>query len=161
MKVGARLGGAPMMSAIPVGRGLNPNIQLTAVVMRMPSRRAPLILYAMSIPVTTMPKTNSRTPGDSTSPRATRVAGSPTITPADCSPMNAMNKPIPTLTASLRVIGISLTILFLTGSIESIRNITPSINTAASATCQLIPIPRTTVYAKNALSPMPGAKANG
>ena len=40
-------------------------------------------------------------------------------------------------------------------------NIIPSINTAHKANCQLYPIPKTTVYAKNALSPIPGASAIG
>ncbi len=39
--------------------------------------------------------------------------------------------------------------------------ITPSRNTAVRANCQECPIPMTTVYAKNAFRPMPGASANG
>ncbi len=34
-------------------------------------------------------------------------------------------------------------------------------NTAVSANCQLCPIPKTTVKAKKAFNPIPGASANG
>ena len=42
-----------------------------------------------------------------------------------------------------------------------IRKITPEMNTAPSACCQVKPMVPTTVKAKKALSPMPGAMAIG
>jgi hypothetical protein len=45
--------------------------------------------------------------------------------------------------------------------IEIRKKMTPEQNTAASACCQLYLWPSTTVNAKKALSPMPGASAMG
>ena len=67
---------------------------------------------------------------------------------AFCRPINAINRPIPTLTAAFKFFGIALKIASRTLVSERMINIIPSTNTAVSATSQLYPIPRTTVYAK-------------
>ena len=85
----------------------------------------------------------------------------PITTFAFWSPINAINRPMPTLTACFSVIGIALKIASRTLKHDKKIKITPSINTAASAICQEYPYWRTTVYAKYAFSPIPGASANG
>ena len=42
-----------------------------------------------------------------------------------------------------------------------VRNIKPDTNTIANASAGVYPEPSTTVYVKNALSPIPGASAIG
>ena len=76
-------------------------------------------------------------------------------------PMKVMKSPMPAETPILSVLGIELTTSSRTLVQVSTMKITPSTNTAASATCHGMPMPRTTVKAKKALSPMPGASANG
>ena len=63
--------------------------------------------------------------------------------------------------AFLSVSGITSTIFSRKLVIVSSMNMIPSRNTAVSANCHEYPITKQTVYAKNALSPMPGANANG
>ena len=72
-----------------------------------------------------------------------------------------INKPIPTDTATLSVLGIALNIASRTFVTESTIKTRPSTNTAVKACCQLYPIPNTTVYAKYALRPRPGARIKG
>ena len=80
--------------------------------------------------------------------------------------MNVMNSPIPALIPILRLFGIE----FMTASRMLVRvrtaNIAPSMKTAASAICHVtgapfIVIEATTLKAKNALRPIPGARATG
>ena len=75
--------------------------------------------------------------------------------------MKAIKSPIPTDIALFILRGILLTIASLTLKAVRIINIIPSIKTAVKAVCQLCPIPITTVYAKNAFNPIPGANAKG
>ena len=63
--------------------------------------------------------------------------------------------------ASLRFRGIELMMYSRILKIEIRKKITPEQNTAASACCQVYFMVNTTVKAKNALSPMPGASAIG
>ena len=84
-----------------------------------------------------------------------------TTRPAFCNPINAINKPIPTDTAFLRLSGIASKIASRTFVNESTIKIIPSINTANNATFHEYPISPQTVYAKYALSPRPADKANG
>ena len=84
-----------------------------------------------------------------------------TTTCAFCNPINAIKRPIPTETACLRFIGIALKIASRTFVRESTMKISPSTQTAASASCHVNPIPITTVYVKYAFSPIPGASTNG
>ena len=72
-----------------------------------------------------------------------------------------MNKPIPALTPFLSEDGIALNIASRTFVSESTINIRPSTNTARSATFHEYPIFAQTVPAIYALSPIPGASANG
>ena len=64
---------------------------------------------------------------------------------AFCSPINAMKRPIPTLTAAFRFMGIALKMASRTLVRDNTIKIRPSINTAVSAVSQLYPIPSTTV----------------
>ena len=72
-----------------------------------------------------------------------------------------MKNPIPTPMAYLRFNGIALTISSRARVSVSTTNSKPEMNTAASAPCHEMPIPTTTLYAKNAFNPIPGARANG
>ena len=85
----------------------------------------------------------------------------PITTFAFCNPINAINRPIPTDTAFFRLYGIASKIASRTLSSDNRIKIIPSTSTAASATFQEYPIWSTTVYAKYAFSPIPGASANG
>ena len=58
---------------------------------------------------------------------------------AFCSPMKAINNPIPALTADFRVMGMALKMASLTLVTESTMKIRPSANTASSAICQEYP----------------------
>ena len=75
--------------------------------------------------------------------------------------MKVMKMPIPAETPILSVFGIEFTTSSRTLVHVSRIKMIPSMNIAASATCQGIFIPSTTVKAKKALSPMPGASAKG
>ena len=81
--------------------------------------------------------------------------------------MIARNMPIPAPVAIFKSVGIELIINVLQPPITGIcgidiaRNSMPSTNTAARATCQDIPMPRTTANVKYAFNPIPGARANG
>ena len=81
--------------------------------------------------------------------------------PALARPIRQMNKPIPTETAIFRFSGIDLMIASRIPQNERIRNKTPSRRTAVKASCQEHPIPIHTVNVKNALRPIPGARATG
>src|SRR5207248_1047823 len=76
-------------------------------------------------------------------------------------PMKAMNRPIPTLIARLRPIGTAS----ITASRKRVRTstvmATPSRNTTVIAWGHVRPRPATSSNATTALSPMPGARANG
>ncbi len=72
-----------------------------------------------------------------------------------------MKRPIPAPIAFLRLAGIALTIASRRLVSVSITNIRPSIRIAVRANCQEWPRPKHTVNTKNALSPIPGARAKG
>ena len=63
--------------------------------------------------------------------------------------------------ANLTDLGMAFTMASRTLKIVSKIKITPSISTAVNANCQLYPIVNTTVKAKNAFKPIPGANAKG
>ena len=91
----------------------------------------------------------------------TSVASLATIKPLPLRPINAIKIPIPAVTACFILSGIELTTASRTlNSVKNI-NIIPSTNTAESAISQETPPFNTTVYAKNAFSPIPEARANG
>ena len=102
-----------------------------------------------------------RTSTDFRFPRPTSTASFFTMTPALWRPMKAMNRPIPVEMPILRDFGKPFTMVSLTLVRVSRMKRIPSMKMAARATCQEIPMPRTTPKAKNALSPMPGARAMG
>ena len=81
--------------------------------------------------------------------------------PAFARPMIAMKRPIPTATAFLRLSGIDLMIASRIPQRERRIKIIPSTRTAVKASCQVQPIPLTTVNVKKALRPIPGANATG
>ena len=58
---------------------------------------------------------------------------------------NAINRPIPTLTADFRFCGIALKIASRTFVRDRTMKMIPSAKTAARAYCQLYPMPSTTV----------------
>ena len=91
----------------------------------------------------------------------TSVAGSATTTPALRSPRNVSSSPIPPAAADLSDAGMASATRSRMGVADTSRNSTPAQNTMPSAVCQGTWCCRINVYAKNALSPMPGATANG
>src|SRR5699024_3866325 len=74
---------------------------------------------------------------------------------------NAGRETIQTLTAIFISIGMGLILYSRSPVNVSSTNITPEKRTPVKAVCHGIPIVSTTVKAKNAFSPMPGAKAMG
>jgi len=93
-------------------------------------------------------------------PAVTRVNLSSTMIPNLTSPINVMNRPMPTAIAEIKEGGIASTRRFLNPSNVSTRKKRPERKTAPRAVCQLIR-PDSISEAKNALSPMPGAMAIG
>ena len=139
-------------------------------VIRIPQRIFPFTSLSTRIAVINTPMIASRTqipasfivaPSTASSENSCTSVAPPTTIFAFCRPINAIKNPIPTDTAFFRFIGIELKIASLTLNTDSTMKIRPSTNTAARAACHGYPIPMTTVYAKYALSPIPGARANG
>ena len=95
------------------------------------------------------------------SPSVTSVAGLAVTIFASSSAMMPRNRPTPAEIASFKFLGIELMMYSRMRNIEIRKKITPEQNTAASACCQVNFIVSTTVKAKNALRPMPGASAIG
>lgn len=127
----------------------------------MPQRMAPLTLSWSRTAVMSRPTIATQAVGLPSEPRVTIVASFGTTIPAVRSPRNARNVPMPAVIASLRLMGIAMTIALRAPMTLRTTNSTPEMNTAPSAVCHGTPIPCTTVKEKNALSPMPGAWANG
>lgn len=94
-------------------------------------------------------------------PMATKVAGSSTTMPAFFMPRNARNAPIPEVIANFKLSGRACTMALRTPITDRTMNSTPERNTAPSAVSHGTPIWPTTVKAKNAFSPIPGAWAKG
>ena len=127
----------------------------------MPISIAPGTFFAYRKPVMASPIMANSAGPEVISPSKTKVASSFTTTPAFCRPIKAINSPMPAPTAYLRFNGIALTIASRIFVIVRSINIRPSMNTAVSANCQEYPMPRHTVYTKNAFNPIPGARPNG
>src|SRR5690625_2206693 len=87
----------------------------------------------------------------------TWVAGLPTTTPLLIMAIRPKNRPIPAAMAERNDLGMPAIIQVRAPLTVSKTKITPEINTAPSACCQVKPNAPTTVKAKNALRPMPGA----
>ena len=84
-----------------------------------------------------------------------------TTNPAVKKPMNAMNRPMPTLMARLRPTGTASSIASRNRVTTSTVMTSPSSTTMVIAWGQLSPRPATSSKATTALSPMPGASAKG
>ena len=139
-------------------------IRVAAII---PRRIEPFTFLACRIPMMTRPTSATSAPLIKTisapllhlekSTRLTSVAGLEMTIPAFFSPIIVINRPIPGVIAVLTASGIDLII----ASRRPIAVITmkkiPDINTITSACPYVYPIPSTTVYAKNAFNPMPGA----
>ena len=110
---------------------------------KIPQRIAPLTPFLFNTVIITNPIIVMITAGVN-SPKATIVASSATTSPEFTNPMNAINKPIPPVTANFIFLGIAFTTASRTLNNDSNINIIPSINTAVKATSHEIPIPKTT-----------------
>ena len=75
--------------------------------------------------------------------------------------MMAMNSPIPAVMDSFMDSGMPHIILFLRPDTVIAKNSAPDTKTMASPCSNVNPIPRQTGYARNALTPIPGARATG
>ena len=91
----------------------------------------------------------------------TSVDGSPTIRPAFLKPMKVSSSPIPAPAAARSAAGMASAICSRSGVADTTRNSTPAQNTMPRAVCHGTLLWITIVNAKNALSPIPGATANG
>ena len=94
-------------------------------------------------------------------PRPMRVASLATTMPALRKPRKARNAPMPAVIANFRPSGIARTMACRAPITLRITNSAPEMKTAPRAVCQGYPMAPTTVKAKKAFSPMPGAWANG
>ena len=159
MNIGESDGG---METIPSGIFATPSGIASAVTTTTPMRMPPFTRRASSVTMSSRPRMESSAGTLPLSlPRPRRTAGLSTMMPEPWRPMKVMKSPMPAETPILSVLGIELTTSSRTLVQVSTMKITPSTKTAASATCHGMPMPRTTVKAKKALSPMPGASANG
>ena len=140
---------------------------VSAVAEAMPQRIEPRTRRANSTAVTSRPVKNTIRSGDVKCAFSfTAVPGSLTIKPAFCRPMKAMNRPMPAAMPFLRLGLTALKINSRRPTSERIRNSTPEINTAPSATCQPLAKPAAVAAGmaektKKKFSPMPGAWAMG
>ena len=133
----------------------------TIVVTKIPMSNAPVTPLTRSAAVNKMPKILNNTAGSCRLPNVMKVASDEVTIPAPFSPTKAIKSPIPGLMARRKIKGMALTICWRRPVIVSRMKIRPSIMTAVSANCHEYPMVRTTVKAKKAFSPMPGAKAKG
>jgi hypothetical protein len=136
---------------------------VTATPIRIPPRTP----RATSVPVTSSPTTNTKVGHDAIelsmpSPTGTVVpaaSGTRRTNPASTSPMNAMNRPIPTAIAALSEGGTMLNTAVRKPVAARTSTTSPSTTTRPMASGQVICGAR--VNATNALSPRPVAIANG
>ncbi len=150
-----KVGTTPLLSGSwnTIPRAVSPRITI-----RMP----PGTRKWLSIVMTTRPAPVS-TIGQmaKSSGAVTSVAGWSITMPALCSAIMPRKKPMPAAMASLSEAGMEFISQRRNGSRLRNKNSRPATNTAASAICQLNPIPLTTPNVKKALMPMPGAKPAG
>ena len=156
-KVGARLGGSdtrPWYCTSPAS-------QPAAVTARMPIRMAPRTRRASSTAISRKPPSASSGGTVFSGPSASMVSWLATITLDFCSAMIARNRPMPATMDARSEAGIPATSHARMPLSDSTRNTSPEMNTAASACCHGSPAAPTTVKAKNAFRPMPGAMPTG
>ena len=150
------------METTPSGIFVIPRGIPTIVITIIPIRIPPVTLRASSTTMRMRPASESRAgrlARRGVRPRST--ASLLTMIVALCRPIKVMKSPMPAEMPIFSDLGIELTTSSRTFVSVSTMNITPSMKTAASATCHGSFIPMTTAKAKKALSPMPGASANG
>ena len=143
------------------GRSIKPEIIPTIAVITIPIKIAAGTRVAIKIKVTIIPKIESNEVPDVRCPNETIVESLATIKPALANPIKAMNKPIPAAMATFKSCGIMLMIVSRILKNVSNKKIMAATKTPAIAVCQGTFIPMTTEYAKNALTPKPGAIAIG
>lgn len=143
------------------GSGACPVHMASTVVTNIPRSIAPFIFRAINTPVTSIPTKDNAVLNDNILPKVTRVATLPTTIPAFCKPMKAMNAPIPHPIEQRKHSGMAAMIACRKRVTVSIKNATPETKTAPNAVCHGNPMPRQTVYVKNADIPIPGASAMG
>ena len=131
------------------------------VTTRMPIRIAPVTFSASSAAMMKNPSMASSGAGAIMCPRVTEVASLVTTIPAFFSAMMPRNIPMPAAIALRIECGMPATSQRRTPVTVRIRKMQPEMKTAPSACCQVNPSAPTTVKAKKALSPMPGAIAIG
>ena len=127
-------------------------------------RIAPLTRSAMSTPPISRVSTKSRVGREATDPPTPRSTGGEACfvevtKPAFTNPMKAMNRPMPTVMASLSCTGTASKMSLRRPVAASRTMMTPLIMTSAIASAQVTE--PTTVKARNALMPRPAANANG
>jgi len=128
----------------------------------MPMTTEPVTPRAYSPNVKNSPRMETMATGlEATDPSVTSVAGSATTTPIASSPMIARNSPMPVPTASFTGVGKTLMTYSRAPTAVSAMKRSPSTTTAASAVSHGTPSAPTTVNAKKALSPSPGACPKG
>ena len=127
----------------------------------MPIRIEPLTFSASSAAIRKKPRIASSGAGSVMWPRPTKVASLATTMPAFFSAMMPRNMPMPAATALRIECGMPATSQRRTPVTVRIRKMQPEMKTAPSACCQVKPMAPTTVKAKKALRPMPGAIAIG
>ena len=148
------------------GRAILPR-HVRTVATTMPQRIEPRTRRACNTAVVNKPMKNTIRSGDEKCVfNFTAVPGSLIITPACCSPMNAMNRPIPAAIPFF-ILGLTELKISLRNPIsDRIKKNTPDTNTTPSATCQLLENPAAAApgiaeKTKKKFSPMPGACAIG
>ncbi len=94
-------------------------------------------------------------------PMETSGAGLSRTMPEPCRPIKAIKSPIPAEMAFFKSKGMQFRIASRRLVIVRRMKIRPSRKTAVRANCQEYPMPRQTLNAKKALSPMPGARPTG
>ena len=126
-----------------------------------PRMTAPRCRRATSTAATRMPAVAISGGPAVRSPSPIPVAGLLTTTPASRRPTSVMNRPMPTPIASLSDIGTASMIAVRRPVSTRITAITASMTTTARPTCHGRSRPRMMSKATMALTPRPGASANG
>ncbi|CRX23509.1 Uncharacterised protein [Klebsiella pneumoniae] len=132
-KVGARLGGAENTPPYCT----RPRAQPTRVTLRMLMRMPPNTRRYSSTAIIRKHSAASSGPGEVRWPSLIRVAGLATTMPAVFRPIRPRNRPTPAPMANLRLRGMLLSSHSRTREKVSSMNITPEMNTAPRAICQL------------------------
>ena len=132
----------PKAAAASLSNKANPHPIIAET--NIPQRIAPLILFLSKTAIIISPIIVIITAGVN-SPNDTIVDWFATTNPELTIPINAINSPIPPVTANFIFLGIAFTTASLILNNDKIINIIPSTNTAVKATFHEIPICPTTV----------------